>query len=108
LLAQLDEPTRMHLLERTRIELPALWKQHHVKATQALQDCARQGYCLSYGDFNPNIYAVGVPLMTLKDGTALSLNCGIPAYRLGAGQLENDIAPRAVALAASIRALMNE
>jgi len=108
LLAQLDEPTRMHLLERTRIELPALWKQHHVKATQALQDCARQGYCLSYGDFNPNIHAVGVPLMTLKDGTALSLNCGIPAYRLGAGQLENDIAPRAVALAASIRALMNE
>lgn len=104
LLAQLDEAKRKHVLERTRIELPELWKLHHVKATEAVQDCLRQGFCLSYGDFNPSVHAVGVPLLTLPDGTALAMNCGVPAYRLGYGQLENDVAPRAVALAASIRA----
>ena len=105
LLAQLDEASRKKLLERARLESPELWKRHHAKVTRALQDCARQGFCLSFGDFNPNVHAVGVPLLTLQDGTALAMNCGVPAFRLGRGQLENDIAPRAVALAASIRAL---
>ena len=108
LLAQLGEKTREQILERARVETPDLWKRYHAKTMQALQDCAKQGYCISTGDFNPNIHAVGVPLLTLKDGTALSLNCGIPPYRLGQGQLQNDIAPRAVALAASIRALWRE
>jgi DNA-binding IclR family transcriptional regulator len=105
LLAQIDETSRKRILERSRLELPELWKLHQVKATQAIQDCARQGFCLSFGDFNPNVHAVGVPLLTLTDGAPLSMNCAVPAYRLGNGQLENDIAPRAVALAASIRAL---
>lgn len=108
LLAQLDEATRKLILAQARTESPELWKLHQAKVTQALQDCTRQGFCLSQGDYNPNIHAVGVPLLTLKDGSALSLNCGIPAYRLGPGQLENDVAPRAVALAASIRSLWRE
>ena len=108
LLAQLDETTRKQVLERARLESPALWKIHHAKVAASLQDCARQGFCLSFGDHNPNIHAVGVPLLTLADGTALALNCGIPAYRLGPGQLEHDVAPRAVALAAGIRALWKQ
>ncbi len=108
LLAQLDEATRGKLLQRARLETPELWKQQQAKTTQALQDCVRRGFCLSFGDFNAGIHAVGVPLLTLKDGTALALNCGVPAYRLGQGQLENDVAPRALALAAGIRALWKE
>jgi len=105
LLAQMDLPTRNDVLERIRREQPELWKLHHTKTTDALKDCERRGFCLSLGDFNPGVHAVGVPLLTLADGTALSLNCGVPAYRLGKGQLESDVAPRAVALAAGIRAL---
>ena len=104
LLAQLGEDQRNDILERSRVEMPELWALHHAKAQSDVQDCLQRGFCLSYGDFNPSIHAVGVPLMTLADGTALALNCGIPAYRLGFGQLENDVAARAVALAASIRA----
>ena len=95
----------MRVLEQTRTDMPDLWERHHAKAAEAVQDCARQGYCLSYGDFDPRVHAVGVPLLTLPDGTALAMNCGIPAFRLGYGQLENDVAPRAVALAASIRTM---
>ena len=105
LLAQLDETRRKKVLERARLETPQMWKIHHGKAAQALLDCAQRRFCLSYGDFNPNVHAVGVPLLTLQDGTPLALNCAVPAFRLGHAQLENDIAPRAVALAASIRAL---
>ena len=108
LLAQVDETTRAQVLERTRIELPELWKHHHLRTEEALKDCARQGFCLSYGDFNPGIHAVGVPLVTMSDGTTLAMNCGIPAHLLGQGQLEKDVAPRLVALAASIRGLWKE
>jgi DNA-binding IclR family transcriptional regulator len=108
LLAQVDEAGRKALLERIRTETPDLWKLHHLNAAKAIKECGAQGYCLSYGDFNANIHAVGVPLLTLKDGTALSINCGVPAYRLGPRQLEEDVAPRAVALAASIRALWKD
>lgn len=105
LLAQLEEEACNQVLERTRLEMPELWSQLHVKANQAVQDCRQKGFCLSFGDYNPNVHAVGVPLLTLPDGTALAMNCVVPAYRLGNGQLENDVAPRAVALAASIRTL---
>ncbi len=108
LLAQLDEAARQQILARTQLEMPQLWQTYHSKTLQAFDDIAQKGYCISTGDFNPNIHAVGVPLLTLKDGTALSLNCGVPPYRLGQGQLENDVAPRAVALAAGIRALWRE
>jgi DNA-binding IclR family transcriptional regulator len=108
LLAQLDEATRHEVLESARLESPDLWSLYEAKTMGALRDCITKGYCVSEGDYNPNIHAVGVPLLTLKDGTALSLNCGIPAYRLGPGQLENDVAPRAIALAANIRALWKE
>ena len=108
LLAQIDEVTRGQILEKTRIEMPELWDHHHLRTEEALKDCARKGFCLSYGDFNPGIHAVGVPLVTLSDGTALAMNCGIPAHRLGQGQHENDVAPRLVALAASFRGLWKE
>jgi DNA-binding IclR family transcriptional regulator len=108
LLAQLDAVARQQVMDRTRRELPQLWKQYHVKAAQGIRDCAQRGFCLSLGDFNSNVHAAAVPLLTMKDGTALALNCGIPAYRLAPGQLEHDVAPRALALAANIRAIWNE
>ncbi len=108
LLAQLDELSRQQVMDRTRRELPQLWKQYHLKATQGIRDCARQGFCLSFGDVNPTVHAVGVPMLTMKDGTVLALNCGIPAYRLAPDQLEHDVAPRARALAANIRAIWTE
>jgi DNA-binding IclR family transcriptional regulator len=107
LLAQLDETRRAQLLEQIQKETPALWAQHRDKVTQALADCAAKGFCLSYGDYNPNLHAVGVPLLTLPDGMPLAMNCGVPAFRLGRGTLEEDVAVRAVALAAGIRALWN-
>ena len=51
------------------------------------------------------VHGVAAPLMRTRSGRILSLNAGISAFRLRPGQLEEDIGPRLVALAASIRAL---
>jgi DNA-binding IclR family transcriptional regulator len=56
-----------------------------------------------------SIHAVAAPLFHAKSlKHFFAINCGIPAFRLQPGQLESEIGPRIAALAASIRALLDE
>ena len=102
LLAQFDAARLEQVLKQSSVEFPALWELHQAKTMQAIADCVRQGYCVAYGDYHPNIHAVGVPLLTLPNGAVLSMNCGIQPFRLAPNQFVDEIAPKLVALAASI------
>jgi DNA-binding IclR family transcriptional regulator len=74
-----------------------------------IRRCKERGFCACVGEYMPSIHAVAAPLFyvpALKQ--SFSINCGIPAFRLLAGQLEAEIGPRIAALAENIRALINE
>lgn len=105
LLAMQSDSRRDELLGRIRRETPALWKQYGRSTEAAIEQCRTLGFCSSTGDFRPEIHAVGAPLVVSADGESFAINCGIPAYRLRAGELEGEIGPRLAALAASIRGL---
>lgn len=105
LLAMLPKEGRAALLARVRRETPEAWKQFGRSTEKAIDQCLARGFCLSPGDFRAQIHAVASPLVAMRDGTLLAINCGIEAYRLRAGELEGDYGPRLAALAASIRAL---
>ena len=104
LLAMQPAERRRELVARIRRETPDAWKQFGKATEKSIEQCARRGFCASLGDFRSQIHAVAAPLVTLRNGSALAINCGIEAYRLRPGQLEDEYGPRLVAVAASIRA----
>jgi len=56
------------------------------------------------GELRREHYAVGVPMRRTVDGEIVSFNCGIPAFMVKKGQLEDDIGPRLVAMVRNIEA----
>ncbi|MGE0313819.1 MAG: IclR family transcriptional regulator [Lautropia sp.] len=106
LLSMLDAPLRAQALASIRAHDPALWTRYGAATTTGIAQCERVGYCASHGDFQPEIHAVAAPLFTSNDGDRFAINCGIALHRLKPGQLDDEIGPRIVALAASIRSLL--
>jgi len=97
------------LEERTEADDPEMWTAVRDRYHAEIERCAERGFCSCFGEYMPSIHAVASPLFyvsALKQ--SFSINCGIPAFRLLAGQLEAEIGPRVAALAVSIRALINE
>ncbi|PZA11274.1 IclR family transcriptional regulator [Rhodopseudomonas palustris] len=83
----------------------AMWASYRDLYRDGLRQCAERQFCTCFGDYMPAIHAIAAPLFRLRD-RSFAINCGIPAFRLQPGQLENEIGPRVRALAESIRALV--
>lgn len=105
-LALLPPADRMAVFEAFRTQRPALFAAFAEAATREIARAEAAGFTLSLGDYRPEVRAVAVPLGQAGLGERLALNCSIPLYRLKPGALEAEIAPRAVAAASAIRALM--
>ncbi len=69
----------------------------------AVRDVATRGYCLSLGNWRPDVNAVGVPLVA-PDQNIYGLICGGPAFRVSAHMLEKQCGPKLVELANKITA----
>ncbi len=105
LLAAAPEADRRFLMDQIRLRDEENWPKIEAGLKQGFRDYAERGFCLSMGEWNPEIVAVGVPF-TLPDGTQMAFNCGCPAYVLTREQLETDIGPRLVALVRRVGRMM--
>ncbi|MEM7120345.1 MAG: IclR family transcriptional regulator [Pseudomonadota bacterium] len=63
--------------------------------TAANESVQRDGFCISLGDWRPEIHAVAVPLR-FPGGTPLALNCGAPSFVLSESTMREQIGPRLV------------
>jgi DNA-binding IclR family transcriptional regulator len=103
----LSSGEQFELGQRIQHETPDIWKTYGERYAAGIAQCGEQGYCVSRGDWQPTIHAAAVPLFRSSEtGECVGLNCGVPAFRLRHGEIETEIVPRLMALAASIRALM--
>lgn len=108
LLSMLPAAEYQAIIERIRRESPEQWREYGGRAESAVEHCRARGFCVSTGDYRPEIHAAAAPLFMLPDGKPLAINCGVPVYRLRPGQLENEIGPRLAALALAIRNLAQQ
>lgn len=69
----------------------------------AVERCRSEGFCVSYGDWRPNLVAAAAPLGRTDDGLCVALACGVPRYRAVADYFETDLGPRLADAAESIR-----
>lgn len=94
------------LERRLKVDDARLWSIHRESYRAGIRRSAEQGFATCVGEYLASIHAVAAPLFRAQGlQQTFSINCGIPAFRLKAGQLEAEIGPRIAALAAAIREL---
>jgi|CXWL01.1.fsa_nt_gi DNA-binding IclR family transcriptional regulator len=94
--------------EQTKLTAKLIGQRADAKAVvkAGLAHIRQTGFAISRGDWAAHIHAVAAPLLVdAATGASLAINCGIPSFRLRPGELENEVGPRLVALAAGIRAV---
>lgn len=105
LLAALPESERQYLLDHIANRDRERWPRLKPGIEQALKDYRRYGFTLSIGDWQPDVYAVGVPIIP-PDGNILAFNCGGPSFLLDRDKLIRDVGPRLVNLARNVEAAL--
>lgn len=100
LLLTLPTQERAALAPQLAEEYGVRWPALEARLTQQRASLQAHGFCASYGEFEPDIYAVAVPIR--GSAPAMAINCSGPAYRLSAEQWASEIAPKVVALATQL------
>lgn len=102
--SSLDEAARLRVERELALEHGAHWPRLRESLAEARRQWLEHGFCRSFGEFEGDIYAVGVALTIRPGETPLALNCSGPAYRLSEAQWAEEIAPRLIGLAAALSA----
>jgi DNA-binding IclR family transcriptional regulator len=91
-LAAADPSERSTIMAQLKRANAARWKDLGTRIERAVASCARKGYAVNCGVFNPNINGVGVPL--LHAGRIYCLSVAGPAMVLPHALLEREVGPR--------------
>jgi DNA-binding IclR family transcriptional regulator len=103
-LAATPQPERDLLLEQLRAELGDDWPGAKRALDQAFRDFADHGYCLSLGEWIPEINGIAVPLAHADHGI-LAFNCAGPSFETSEDQLRAEIGPRLKHMVAQVQAV---
>jgi DNA-binding IclR family transcriptional regulator len=92
-LASLPLDQRRALMEEIRIASRDLWPDVQRRLDAALAEYARSGYCSSFGEWHPEINAVGFSLRGPR-GELYGVSVGGPAYTLSRAYMVETVAPK--------------
>jgi DNA-binding IclR family transcriptional regulator len=87
-----DEPLE-HLTDRTTTTISALERE--------LEDIKARGYASNFGESEPDVHAVAVPIVDGRGVTRAAITVSAPPSRLGEADVER-VAQRAIAAAAEV------
>lgn len=107
LLAATPEKERTWLMDHIAKREGEHWPAVRAGIERALKDFANFGFTLSVGDWQPDVRAVGVPIIPADGSGIFAFNCGAPAFQLTRERLELDIGPRLVNMARNVEAALN-
>jgi DNA-binding IclR family transcriptional regulator len=99
--ASLSAPERAALLEEIRAASGASWPQLRERMEAALAEYGRSGFCSSFGEWHPDIHAVGFSLRGPR-GERYGVSVGGPAYLLTRELLLEQVGPRLLQARAAI------
>jgi DNA-binding IclR family transcriptional regulator len=77
---------------------PDTWPKIKTGIMRARRDFEQYGFCFSLGDWNPDVFAVGVPIVSADRSRILAFNCSGRISIVTREQILSDIGPRLVAL----------
>ena len=98
LLCGMPESERNALMDEIHKSDKENWSRIKLDLEKALEHFQAHGFCIALGEWQPEIRAVGVPLIGVGGEKQMAFNCGGPAYLLPHDKLERDLGPRLVEL----------
>jgi DNA-binding IclR family transcriptional regulator len=102
LLCILPQSERDYLMDHARTHDTERWPRIRAGIEQGFKDYQERGFCISAGEWQNDIHAVGVPMLGADGEQVMAFNCGGPAFLLSRDKLESDLGPRLVALVKTI------
>ena len=103
LLSLLEEDALADKLAEIRHEFPDDFDSYAEAMVSGIERCRRDGFCVAYGDWRPNIAALSSPLGQTDDGLWVTLSLGLPLYRAREEQIDSDLGPRLAEAANALR-----
>ena len=89
---------KQRLLELEQECQPGHWAKIRAGIVRARQDFENYGFCFSLGDWNPDVFAVGVPMVSADRSRILALNCSGRVSVMTREKLIRDFGPKLVTL----------
>jgi DNA-binding IclR family transcriptional regulator len=105
-LSGITEPEREYLYSRLAARHGADWPNLHAKIEDAIAQIKDRGFCIVDGDWQRDIRAVGVPLISADGTEVMALNCAGARFAVDLSVLENEIGPRLVHISRSIAPML--
>lgn len=102
-LAAVSTTERAEILDRVRAQHGDEWPRIERSVEKAAREMERRGFCLSLGEWQSDINAVGAAVH-LPNGSVYALALGGPAYLVQRDQLEDEFGPLLAAAARQIEA----
>lgn len=98
-LAALAPEEREERLEVYKRDAPrAQWAGIRDGIEQAVRDYERYGFCLSVGEWNKDVWAVGTPIVSREGGRILAFNCSGPMFDITRQKIVHEVGPQLLAL----------
>ncbi|WP_349644326.1 IclR family transcriptional regulator [Rhodopseudomonas sp. BR0M22] len=105
-LAMIGEDERRALLAELRDHHGAEWPKIEKSITKSMREMARQGFCVSTGEWRKDINAVGAAIVPPNGGPVYALSFGGPAYLVSQQQLIEHHGPALARAAKAISAAL--
>ncbi len=103
--ANLSAEERKAVLEELQEREPEAFGRLAEGLAAAVEDFARQGFVCSFGDWQREVHAVGVPLSLPGEEQSYALNCGGPAFLKDPEMMRAEVGPQLVTLARMLSSL---
>jgi DNA-binding IclR family transcriptional regulator len=96
--AMSPEQRKQYSIEyRPRVK-PDDWRRLEEVTEQAIRDHKKYGFCFSLGEWNNDVFAVGVPMVSSDGSKILAFSCSGPVHEMTRKRIVSDIGPRLVQL----------
>jgi len=106
LLCGLPQHERDFVLDQIRLQDAVQWQHTKAGVEQAFKQYQDLGFCVSLGDWEKSISAVGVPLQMPMGDKVMAFNCGGPSFLLSPDTLMNQLGPGLVQLVKGVKVSM--
>jgi DNA-binding IclR family transcriptional regulator len=98
-IAALTPEARLKYGQEYRLRLSAAdWKRVDEVGQQAVRDYEKYGFCFSMGEWNDDVFAAGVPLVSADKSKILAFSCSGPVHEMTRKRLVGEIGPRLMQL----------
>lgn len=106
-LAALTPAEREPYYALIRAEDPQAWPAIEHELEAAYDDYARYGFCVSAGEWNPDVAGVGVPMRLEKGSRIVPFNCGGSSLRLSRQIMIDNVGPRLKLMVGKIQQMVD-